>query len=743
MASTTRTSWTNQTIDLLRQNPHVDCKPVLKELIPETLKTGIRFVSHQSKATEGVRSVRLDAWFYIRRISASDVLKALRETGFSSESLRKDLEQSMQHQKVYHVVIRGNDPKFMPFGKRDGQDLVTNYICEQISFITEKVDQLLFEDLSEPSSIQEAMADHAFDHMLEQYFLRGKHDKEETLHLVSRLRGGGNLLHTCIKEGYLDSLRLLLDRFTPESQPGARWRALAEPLRPVGLYKCSAFHRAVFDGRPDCLAELVLWAQRHGHDITELRNVEERGIAGSQRGLTCLELSEQEGNLACYNVLAPLFGVPKKECATDAKPRETRVAERTMARVELASASSEQTLELRPMNPESQSLTWEAVLDSVRDLKRSDVYRGRDPSQMVLRLENLVFVDDAREEQVDQLLAESRGMAALEANSCIWKTEKTALSFLAVVVGRLEMEASSRLPPRMPQKVHVSSPVAEDLPVEEEDPTDRQVVALLLRFAAACGRWPHFLGARNGLISRMQALRLASRDTQSHAATMAASYSTRLNSFLGHLPSDFHDEGLGEWLRKQELMPLARAVFSHFYNLDQLLAQELEDVNQAMEPAVAPFLKLSLSAWFATVPTAETADIWRAWSDALGSEEEVLKKQLAPALDFVVEAILRMQKALDPVCKQTSRLTQASSLGELVRSCVPAGLFPRLPLTRARLERHWPSKPAQAPKKKLSLLTQTSALKPCSAPGYASSEGQGFTKFITEAPRRSAHDKLL
>ena len=34
------------------------------------------------------------------------------------------------------------------------------------------------------------------------------------------------------------------------------------------------------------------------------------------------------------------------------------------------------------------------------------------------------------------------------------------------------------------------------------------------------------------------------------------------------------------------------------------------------------------------VPTAETADIWRAWSDALGSEEEVLKKQLAPALDF-------------------------------------------------------------------------------------------------------------
>ncbi|CAE7945282.1 ACT1, partial [Symbiodinium sp. KB8] len=686
------------------------------ELIPETLNKGIRFVSQQTKATEGVRSVRLDAWFYIRRLSASDVLRALRETGSSSESLRKDVEQSMQHQKVYHVVIRGNDPKFMPFGKRDGQDLVTNYICEQMSFITEKVDQLLFEDLSEPSSIREAMADHAFNQMLEQYFLRGKHDREETLHLVSRLRGGGNLLHTCIKEGHLDTLRLLLDEFTPESQPGARWRASAEPLRPVGMYKCSAFHRAVFDGRPDCLAELVFWAKRYGHDITELRNVEERDIAGSQRGLTCLELSEQEGNLACYNVLAPLFGVPKKESARDAKPQEAPL------------------WRLRPMNLESPSLTWEVMLGSVRDLKASDAYRGRDPSQMVLRLENLVFVDDPSEEQVDQLLAESSGMAALEANSCIWKTEKTALRFLAAVVGRLEMEASSRLPPRMPQKVHVSSPIAEDIPVEEGGQTDRQVVALLLRFAAACGKWPHFLGARNGLISRMQALRLASQDTQSHAATIAAIYATRLNSFLGHLPSDFDDEGLGEWLRKQELMPLARAVFSRFYNLDKLLAQEPEDVNQALDFAVAPFLKISLSAWFAAVPTADSADLWRTWSEALGSDEEVLKKQLAPALDFVLEAILRMQKALDPVCKQTSRLTQVASLGELVRSCVPAALFPRLPLTQARLERHWPIKPAQAPKKKLSLLTQTSALKPCTASGYASSQGQGFTKFITETP---------
>ena len=52
MASTAQTSWTNQTVDMLK-NAHVDCKPILKKLIPGTLKTGLRFLSQQKKATEG------------------------------------------------------------------------------------------------------------------------------------------------------------------------------------------------------------------------------------------------------------------------------------------------------------------------------------------------------------------------------------------------------------------------------------------------------------------------------------------------------------------------------------------------------------------------------------------------------------------------------------------------------------------------------------------------------------------
>ena len=76
--------------------------------------------------------MRLDGWYYIRRVNSDEMLKAISEAGFGSESLRKQVLDSMQNQKVYHVVIRGNDPKFMPLGRCDGQDVPTDYICEQL-----------------------------------------------------------------------------------------------------------------------------------------------------------------------------------------------------------------------------------------------------------------------------------------------------------------------------------------------------------------------------------------------------------------------------------------------------------------------------------------------------------------------------------------------------------------------------------------------------------------------------------
>lgn len=86
MASTAQTSWTNQTVDMLK-NAHVECKPILKNLVDGTLEKGIRFISQQTKATEGKRHLRLDAWYYIRRVNSDEVLKAIRDANMMTEEL--------------------------------------------------------------------------------------------------------------------------------------------------------------------------------------------------------------------------------------------------------------------------------------------------------------------------------------------------------------------------------------------------------------------------------------------------------------------------------------------------------------------------------------------------------------------------------------------------------------------------------------------------------------------------------
>ncbi|CAK9114738.1 unnamed protein product [Durusdinium trenchii] len=493
MASTTHTTWTNQTVDLLKTNLHIDCKPVLKQLIPDTLEKGIRLVSLQTKPTEGSRHLRLDAWYYIRRVSVEDVLRALRDTGFWTQWLQKEVERVMETQKVYHVVVRGNDPKFMPLGIRDGQDVVTDYIVEGFEAILEEVDKYLFEELSDPASVRLAMADHSFDQMLRAYYLNGKQDKDATLHLVGRLRGGSNLLHTCIKEG------LLLDEFTIESQSLAPWRALAEPLRPVGQFKVSAFHRAVFDGRPECLQELVLWALRHGHDIKELRNVEERNdYAAPTKGLTCLELAEQSKNMLCYNILAPLFGVLAKEGATDVNPREVRVEQRALPRVE---AESQGTPLFVCLADEKHDWAW--VIEVIKSFKKEKM-QSFDSSQIVIRLENLILEEDATEVQAEELLAETADMH-LEANACTWKTDRTNLNFFKVVVDRLSTPSTDHLPALLPRKVQIPSVAAEDLSATEEEDVDLEVGQLFLQYVAICGRWLGFVGAHVITSKRMSA----------------------------------------------------------------------------------------------------------------------------------------------------------------------------------------------------------------------------------------------
>lgn len=155
-------------------------------------------------------------------------------------------------------------------------------------------------------------------------------------------------------------------------------------------------------------------------------------------------------------------------------------------------------------------------------------------------------------------------------------------------------------------------------------------------------------------------------------------------------------------------MPLAREVFERFFNREKLLLDQPMDVAQNIDPSVVPFLKMTLTAWFHTAASSpeDTHDAWGAWAETIQVDDDVLKKELAPALDLVLESLLRMWKALDPVCKRSG----VHSMVHLVKSCIPPGLLNRLPNTRRRLER-----PCQA-KTKVSLTGKTTTLKPSFKP---------------------------
>lgn len=686
---------------------------MFKEMVKDTLANGIRFVSQQSKPTEGKRSVRLDSWFYVRGVSADDVLRAVRKSPFAghfTEETRAQIRALMEQQKTYHVFVRGNDPRFMPPDDEFGQDAVTSYILERIEAVAEEVDKRLFDELSDPSAVKQAMSDSGFDAMLEAFFRSGDVVHEETLHVASRFRGGSNLLHTCIKEGYVDTLRLLLEQFTLESHGQEhRWRVLAEPLRPVGKFKVTAFHRAVFDGQHQCLQELVSWAQRHRHDITQLRNVEERSITeGAISGLTCLELADQERNYACYNLLAPLFGVEPKQEAVDKTTRFVRITQMTVPRVELEFSEHLTHIELTCFD-------WHAVVQAVKKLCRGDSHQSRKPRGLTVRLCCIAFVDDPSEEVVQELLSACAGMA-LETSGCMMKSDKTNLAFLKALVKLLDSETELPLPPDLPHKLDISCSVADALPHDEELAVDAQVSALVVSLPQLLSKWPGFLGARNGLITVTQRQRLSLMpDKAAFAASWAAVYCTRLHAFLSH-DRDV-DGGYEAWMRKRELMPFARAVMKKFFNQGLLLAREFLDPADAIDPAVIPFLKMTLSAWFSTFPRG-SGDSWQLWAERLGADEVAFQQQLLPAMDLVLESLLRMWKVLNHACKRAASKwsdDKATSIGDLVRKCVPEQLLDRLPLTRDRLERHFPvavSRPSQPSRPSLTSTISGVSLRP-------------------------------
>jgi hypothetical protein len=459
----------------------------------------------------------------------------------------------------------------------------------------------------------------------------------------------------------------------------------------------------------------VDWAQRHGHDITELRNVEEKSKIGeSLRGLTCLELARQEGNWACFNILASVFGVSQSELGIDANPRAARLEARGIPHADLLADID--TEPIRTINMQ-QDMNWEDLLEVVRLFTITTEFQPPALCKLSLQVFNLTFLDDPSDEQIDELFTLTAGIYSLELRSCVMKTDRTCLAALRALMSRLSLHSCDRLPPGIPQKVLLSMAVIEDLEPDEEAVVDEEVETLICQYAEVCGRWPGFLGAKSGFVSSKQRARIGDRrNGEGFAASWAAIYATRLNSFLfHHRDGDDDNLGLESWHQNRELMPLARSV-ANFFHSQRLLNSTLDDPLVAVDPSLVPFLQMVLRGWFATAPRAPSVDPWGSWAQHCGVDETVMKQHLAPALDLVLESLVRMWKVLDAVCKSPrARQANVSSVGELIRNCVPEPLIDRLPNTRDRLRKYYGTSAARQPKKasdRVSLLSSGQSLRP-------------------------------
>eukprot|EP00392_Amoebophrya_sp_AT5.2_P002113 g2118.t1 len=344
---------------------------------------GFRLLCRQHHATRGSgRKLRLYGWAYIKRHADSDILTAVREAAtkstakgrsekgkgklyskvggwgrsvFPDEHRRsfgplqeKELLASLAKKPIYHVVIRGRDSRFVPPGDRNVVDIVTNYFVSGVNelrdLFVERLDDVVtgyLETGEEPlEAFQGLMMDQGFLSFLEEYYRTGDQVIERNLNLVGRLGGHKCFLHNVIKQNHVGLLAELLHKYTAQGEivrGGAPWLRLAEPLLPMGGYGVTAFHRAVYDGHPECLEVLLQHAKQHNLEITELRNMESKQWQQEhgKEGMTLLEMAAEQKNFACYNMLAPFFGVDQKKDCDEDQNRRDRLSELLVPRVEV------------------------------------------------------------------------------------------------------------------------------------------------------------------------------------------------------------------------------------------------------------------------------------------------------------------------------------------------------------------------------------------------------------------------
>eukprot|EP01063_Lacrimia_lanifica_P021366 TRINITY_DN2867_c1_g1_i1.p1 TRINITY_DN2867_c1_g1~~TRINITY_DN2867_c1_g1_i1.p1 ORF type:complete len:817 (+),score=151.62 TRINITY_DN2867_c1_g1_i1:166-2616(+) len=389
-ATTVATDFTNTSIRRVSEHAEMRELESAAGLQKVTLGRGFKLLNRQGRA-HGTAKMKLLGWRYYARLGEEDIVAAVkacqtaRPVGVGKKggkgkkgkgmgykgaaqtppailgpaeeaALRQELDAS----PIYHCVVRGNDGALLPEVVSAGSvrshlcDVVTNFFVtaheELVNLIQDHFFDVVHGEVEtgdDPkSAFEELMRDHGFKELLKVYYDTGDVKTERTLHLAGRIGGGACLLHTVIKENQTELLKVLLDGYStagranatkPDDEP---WLVLAEPFRAEGRYKLTALHRAVYDGRYECLELLVEHVTRHGLEpqLRAARNREDprsawRAAHDGVEGMTVLELAAKQGNLRCHDLLAPLFGVPVKG-GVDAATREVNKHNEATARIE-------------------------------------------------------------------------------------------------------------------------------------------------------------------------------------------------------------------------------------------------------------------------------------------------------------------------------------------------------------------------------------------------------------------------
>ncbi|CAE7256577.1 ACT1 [Symbiodinium sp. CCMP2592] len=690
MALSEATYGTNGVMDLLRCDVWRDRDAIPKKLIDATQKSGFRMLSIQPAPTRGARHIRLHSWYFIRHLHPGDLFRALEDEGRCSSTLRQSIQEAMGRQKVYHVVVAGgeDDRRFVPPGDFKTAKIVFSDFLNNLHAICQHAEELLFDQRQDPEAIRQVMDNPQFDSMLKKYFESGDMKRQQNLKLVGRL--GGNLLHTCIEEGHLDTVQLLLDSYTLESHPQAPWRVLAEPLHPVGSSGTTAFHAAIIHGSDQALSKLLEWAELHNHDITGLKYIVERE-PGTEQPVTernCLQVASSNGELKCYNLLAPLFGKRLKDLVdhVDANGPSSEV----IGRPRLSLICPRGFLLKRFCLP---SEDWKAVLAGVAELKASEDF----PRAASIRIRNVNFQDEASSDILGCLLDACSGLDLVTTMTCTFKTDKTWLALLEVLLQRLHLVAGggADLTQLLPREVNLVSPSRENVAEEQEQQqSDRNAARLILEYINVACVVPNFLGAQ--LTDTQHITRFSEfRDHgYSLAAAHAVSTSTMVNVFVNGQLSAQEGE-LADWVHSRLFLKMVSMIHSKFFDTDELLAKQLDDPRDVVNPAAASFLRLTLGAWFKPLETAgsHSTHLWQFWGEQLEADDEKMR-QLAPALDFALELLLKMREVLDYVLRRA--FPKETSLAALLHECVPVGIRSRLPRFREVLEELLVERPAPA-----------------------------------------------